>query len=255
MKIKEIMLKPISVDEDTFVTKARRIMRDSDLKILPVVDGDKVLGVITEGEILLVTSTKSNVTVKGFVRECPTITPEENIKDAARKMVQEELDEIPVVTDNGKLCGIVRIKEIFKHMDPSNIPPLTVQKIMTPDVKTCSPDDPISKIWANIISLGYSGFPVVTENCRLVGMVTRRDIIKAGYARIGKEDPHGTRSHSSPRVEKIMSRNNIFKVNPDTDIRDTFRLMVEHDIGRLPVEKDGKLVGIVDRYDLIKTVI
>lgn len=249
MKVQNVMSKnPVFVREDEFMTRARQLIRDSHFRNLPVVDNArKVIGMITEEEVLKITSTKSNVTVKGFTRECPMITPLDDIRDVAMKMINVKMGGLPVVmsSQDMELVGMISMMDVFKNIDLNKIPHKKVKEIMTSKVKVCSQKDSVSKVWANILELGYSGFPVVRGKNELVGMITRQDIIRAGCARRGKE---------SPPVEKMMSTP-VYSVTPETTIKDAVSLMMEHDIGRLPVERKGKLVGIVDRYDLTEAVI
>ncbi|MDD3421032.1 MAG: CBS domain-containing protein [Methanocellales archaeon] len=249
MKVQNIMSKnPVFVKEDEFMTRARQLIRDSHFRSLPVVDNArKVTGIITEEEVLKITSTKSNVTVKGFTRDCPIVTPLCDIRDVAMTMANVKMGGLPVVrsSQDRELVGMVSMVDIFKNIDLDKVPNKEVKEIMTSKVKAFSPKDPVSKVWANIIELGYSGFPVIKSKREIIGMITRQDIIRAGCARSGNE---------SPSVEKIMSTQ-IYSVDPDATIKEAALMMMKHDIGRLPVEKNGKLVGIVDRYDLTEAVI
>jgi len=238
---------PVFIKDTEFMTKARQLIRDYHFRSLPVVDNArKVIGMITEEDVLKITSTKSNVTVEGFARKCPMITPLDDIRDVAIKMINIKMGGLPVVksSQDGKLVGMISMVDIFKKINLDKIPHKRVKEIMTSKVKVCSPKGPVSKVWANILELGYSGFPVVRGKNELIGMVTRQDIIKVGCARMGRE---------SPPVEKIMSTPS-YTVHPGASLKDAIKLMLAHDIGRLPVVEDDKLVGIVDRYDLIGAI-
>ncbi|MDI6888145.1 MAG: CBS domain-containing protein [Methanocellales archaeon] len=254
IKVQDVMSKsPVFIKGTEFMTKARQLIRDRHFRSLPVVDDEKrVMGLITRQDVLRVTSTKSNVTVDGFALECPTITPDMDMLEVAQIMLTAKLGRLPVVKSvhDRTLVGIISIVDIFKHINLDRVPVKMVGEVMSTDVKVCHPKDPVSKVWANMDEFGYSGFPVVKRG-KLIGMVTRRDIIKAGYARMGKENEHGGRMSSSPPVEKIMSTP-VYTVHPGTSLKEAAELMLTHDIGRLPVIENDKLVGIVDRYDLIR---
>jgi CBS domain-containing protein len=92
------------------------------------------------------------------------------------------------------------------------------------------------------------------ERDELVGMVTRRNIIRAGYARIEREDEHGTKSTMSPPVEKVMS-SPAYTLSSQTTLKDAIKAFIKLDVGRLSVVNEGTLVGIVDRNDIIKAFI
>ncbi len=253
MKIKEVMSqRPVFIKEDEFLTKARQLMRDHRFRTLPVVDEkNRVKGIITIQDVLKVTSTKSNVTVKGFTQPSPVITPEMDLEAAAKVMIESEITRIPVVESphNPVLLGMLSIVDIFKAIDLNKLANLQVKAIMTTNVKVCSPNDPISKIWANVIEFGISGFPVVRKN-KLIGIITRSDIVKSGYVRIGKEDER-KKLNFTPKVEKVM-RTPVYTVSPESSVKAAAELMFKYDIGRIPVVRNSKLAGIIDRYDIIR---
>lgn len=236
------------------MTKARQLMRLYHFRSMPVVDDEnRVTGVITRQDVLKISSTKSNITVKGFAREYPTIIPGMSGLEATRVLLASKLECVPVVNSvhDREMVGVLSITDIFKNLDVDSIPARTVSEVMSTDVKVCSPKDPISKCWANMDEYDYSGFPVVKGKKRkkLIGIITRHDIIKAGYARTSREEGGG-KSNRSTAIEKVM-RTSVHSTHPETTLKEAIELMLEHDIGRLPVVNDGELVGIIDRYDLI----
>lgn len=88
-KVLEVMTNhPISININDYVTHACRLMRDYYMT-LPVVDDNKtVQGIISEQDILNITSTKSNVTVKGYTNRIPVITGNMDINQAVVIMIQ-----------------------------------------------------------------------------------------------------------------------------------------------------------------------
>jgi len=257
MKVEEIMTRnPVFLHDTDFMTHARQVIRDRHKRTLPVVDDkNRVIGILTEKDILNISSTKSNVTVAGFVSEVPEVYPDTDMMHAARLMIDLSLGRVPVVKSpqDRTLMGILSIVDIFKNLSLDKIPPKKVKEIMTTDVKTCSPKDSIAKVWMNMKETSFSGFPVVKQG-KLIGMVTRRDIIKAGYARIEREDEHGTGIKMAPPVAKIMSTP-AYTISPEAQINEAIQMFLKLDIGRLSVANKNELVGIVDRSDIIKACI
>jgi CBS domain-containing protein len=257
MKVQEVMTKnPVFVHDSDFMTHARQVMRDRHYRTLPVVDSKKrIIGILNEKEILNIYSTKSNVTVEGFASEFPFVYPDTEMMQAARLMIEAGLGRVPVLKSgqDKTLVGILSMVDIFRNLNLDKIPSKNVSELMTTDVKTCSPKDSIAKVWLNMKETGFSGYPVV-KNDELIGMVTRRNIIKAGYARIEREDEHGTKSTMSPPVEKIMSTP-AYSLAPETGLKEAIQAFMKLDVGRLSVVNGGKLVGIVDRSDIIKAFV
>ncbi len=262
MKVEEVMTKnPIFVRDTDFMTHARSVIRDRNKRTLPVLDSkNRVIGVLTEKDVLNIYSTKSNVTVEGFASEFPAVYPEMDMMHAAKLMIEAGMGRVPVLRSgqDRTLAGILSIVDIFRNLNLNRIPPkkvgeIKVGEIMTRDVKTCSPKDSVAKVWLNMRESGFSGYPVVQEGY-LLGMITRRNIIRSGYARIEKEDDHGTKSTMSPPVEKIMSTP-VYTLSPETSLKEAIQAFLKLDVGRLSVVNDGKLVGIVDRNDIIKAFV
>lgn len=257
MKVEEAMTRnPVFLHNSDFMTHVRQVMRDRHKRTLPVVDSkNRVVGILTEKEVLNIYSTKSNVTVEGFTSQAPEVYPDMDMMHAAKLMIDAGLGRVPVLKSgqDKTLVGILSVVDIFRNMNPDKIPPKEVGEIMTRDVKTCSPKDNVAKVWLNMRELGFSGFPVV-RNGEPIGMITRRNIINAGYARIEKENEHGTRSTMSPAVEKIMSTP-AYTLSPDASLKEAIQTFLRFDVGRLCIVDNGKLVGIVDRNDIIRAFI
>lgn len=257
MKVKDVMTKnPVFLQDSDFMTQARQVMRDRHFRTMPVIDAKKrVVGILTEKELLNIYSTKSNVTVQGFTSEFPFVYPEMDMMEAAKLMIEADMGRVPVLKSGQDmtLAGLLSIVDIFRNIKPEKIPPKKLHEIMTTDVKTVSHKDNIAKVWMNMKETGFSGFPVL-KNGELVGMVTRRNIINAGYARIEREDNQGTKSTMSPAVEKIMSTP-AYSLSSESMLAEAIEAFLKLDVGRISVTNEGKLVGIVDRNDIIKAFI
>ena len=81
----------------------------------------------------------------------------------------------------------------------------------------------------------------ITDEEKLVGMLTDRDITTRVVAQAG--DPKAT------SVGEVYSRD-LISVEPDNDLEEALGLMARHQVRRLPVVEDGRLVGIVAQADI-----
>ncbi len=88
------------------------------------------------------------------------------------------------------------------------------------------------------------GSLVVAEDHKGIGILTERDIMKMVAL-----NPEMLRTS----VDDIMSKP-LITVSEDAPVWDAFRLMLKHKIRRLPIEKNGKLIGIVSERDLFRWV-
>jgi len=120
-------------------------------------------------------------------------------------------------------------------------PPVTASAIMSSPVKTISPETVVSEAEQVMLRYGHNGLPVVKDS-RVLGIISRRDVEKAARHGLG---------HAP--VKAFMS-GSVVSVGPEAPAAVVRDLMIEYDIGRLPVIDDGKLVGIVTRTDVLRTL-
>ncbi len=150
---------------------------------------------------------------------------------------------------------------------------MKVEEVMTRDVITCTPADPIGKIVKLMSEKDISGLPVM-DGDKLTGIITEGDIMKilAGPSvsntlwlptpfEVLLEIPfrdilqirrlqESFKDVGEKPVRDIMSKKPV-TVEPQNDIEDASALMVRYKINRLPVVKSGKLIGIITRDDII----
>lgn len=255
MNVSEIMSEgPVCVKDGDFITHARQLMRDYFLRGLVVVDEDnRLVGLLSDQDILRVTSTRSNITVSGYARKCPTVTPDMDILKAAKLILEFKENRVPVVmsTTDRSVVGVLSDVDILRSVKFSESTSGAVAEIMTTKVETCSPDERVARVWGHMLEKNYTGVPVVSGKMKPVGMITRRDILKSGIVRMGVEDTRAIRSNESPKVEKIMSTP-AYTLREHNSILDALKLITQRDVGRITiVNEQGKVCGIVDRQDLL----
>ena len=113
-----------------------------------------------------------------------------------------------------------------------------IKDIMTSDVESCTLLDNVYEVALKMKQLNVGAIPIVDKE-QLVGMITDRDIVIRGVA---EKHPGST------KVEDIMS-NNLITISTDATSKEAAKLMAEHQIRRLPVVEEGKLIGIVSLGD------
>lgn len=119
-------------------------------------------------------------------------------------------------------------------------PPVTAKDLMSSPVRTIRPEVTIQEAQRVLLRYGHSGLVVVDGQGRLVGVISRRDIDIALHHGFGHAPVKG------------YMTTDVKTLSPDTPLAEIQRLMVQWDIGRLPVLQDGQLVGIVTRTDVLR---
>jgi CBS domain-containing protein len=107
--------------------------------------------------------------------------------------------------------------------------------IMTSEVVSTTADAAIWTVARQLIEHGYGGMPVLGPDGALIGMLSGFDVISKDGATVGE----------------IMSRGVVW-ANPDDSLEDVVQLMGLHGIRRVPVCRDGALIGIISRSDLLR---
>jgi CBS domain-containing protein len=118
MKIKDIMsTEPRTSSPDTSLAAAAAVMLDGDCGILPVVEDDKLVGVVTDRDMFIALATRnvcaSQITV-GEVMQGPVCTcgPDDDVMAALETMRKHCLRRLPVEGFGGTIIGIVSINDI-----------------------------------------------------------------------------------------------------------------------------------------------
>jgi len=120
---------------------------------------------------------------------------------------------------------------------------LKVRDIMSSPVVTASPDTNVFEIAKKMTEENIGSIVIVNEAGEVIGIITEDDLIKRVLAK-GK-DPFTT------KAEEIMTKPIVY-VSPDTDLKDAADIMVSKNIGHLVVIENGKLVGIIAEYDILR---
>ena len=117
-----------------------------------------------------------------------------------------------------------------------------VADVMSQRPRAVTPQTPLNEV-AQVMESDDVGAVPLVEGDRLVGIVTDRDIVVRAIAK-GK-DPKGM-----PAAE--VSSRELVTVHPDDDLSDALELMARHQVRRLAVTDDERLVGVVSQADVAR---
>jgi CBS domain-containing protein len=110
-------------------------------------------------------------------RNVVTINPEATLSDTIKLLLERKISGLPVLDSAGNLVGIISEKDILNFAFSGNIPQTKVKEAMTQKVVSFPPDTDVDKILLAISENKFRRVPIV-ENGKLVGIISRRDIIK-----------------------------------------------------------------------------
>lgn len=144
---------------------------------------------------------------------------------------------------------------------------LKVKDIMTKDVVTFDVQTSMSEAANLLISRGFTGAPVLKDGA-IVGIVTEADFFTRDQSlhlptflqlfsqiKIFKKDEQRFKQEFQrfldTKVSDIMTTN-LVSVDPDTTVEELAKIFVAKRVNPIPVIREGKLVGIVSRSDIVK---
>lgn len=142
-------------------------------------------------------------------------------------------------------------------------PHLAVRDVMTIRPHTTRPEAVLRDAARDMVRAGVGGLPVVDADGMLVGMLSERELMRhmlnsaafLGVSRGGRAEPsrHGA-DHTRRTVRDVMTRQ-VLCVSPDQPLAEVASVMSNKDVERVPVVRDGRLVGFLTRGDIVRKLI
>jgi CBS domain-containing protein len=121
--IKDVMTSnPCSIDAEKSVAYAAKMMKEEDVGLAPIVEGDKLIGMLTDRDIAIRVVAEGRNPDQTKVREVAskqvvTIDPQQDLNEALRIMSKHQVRRLPVVEEDGKLVGVVAQADVAREGD------------------------------------------------------------------------------------------------------------------------------------------
>ncbi len=146
---------------------------------------------------------------------------------------------------------------------------LKARDIMTKDVITVTPDTDITQAAKLLLDNHFNGLPVVDDRGRLIGIICQDDLIvqqkrlplPSLFTFFDGLIPLTSYKSLEKEVDKIIASKvsqamtpDPLTIDPDASLEDIATLMVNNNIHTLPVLEGGRLVGIIGKEDVLRTL-
>ncbi len=114
---------PRTISSEQPVADAARLMKEEDVGVVPIVEGDRLVGVVTDRDITIRvvadgldpnSTTASEVASSDLV----TIDPQQDLREAQRLMAEHQVRRLPVVEEDGRLVGVLAQADVAREGDP-----------------------------------------------------------------------------------------------------------------------------------------
>lgn len=175
--------------------------------------------------------------VSQIMIEPVTISKDQRLSYALELLDKKGVERLVVVQD-GEVTGILTYADIADRLGVSKVVALSIKRLhvssaMTDTVITVGPDDDVNEVAQLMIERGMSGCPVVDEDGKLVGVITKVQISKL----VDRFD--------KVKVSELMTKEDILQVNPVTRLVKARGDMLDAGYSGLPVTDGGRVLGLI----------
>jgi CBS domain-containing protein len=121
--VRELMTSnPCSIDTDKSVAYAAKMLREENVGLAPIVEGDRLVGTVTDRDIAIrvVAEGKDPEAIKVAEiasTDLVTVDPQEDLDEALRLMAKHQVRRLPVVEEGGRLVGVVAQADVARRAD------------------------------------------------------------------------------------------------------------------------------------------
>jgi len=186
-------------------------------------------------------------------RNVVSISTSSRINEAMELMKKHEVGGLPVVDEEKRVWAIVTERDIV-FLFNGNIRGAKVADLMSKEVVTAKPETSISETERTMINNGFRRLPLVS-NQKLVGIVTVMDILRFfASGEVFKHLQSGTTDQVLQMSVLGIATKDVSTIEPEADVGEAAKLMLEKKMGSLPVIKNEKLVGIITERDFFKLI-
>ena len=143
---------------------------------------------------------------------------------------------------------------------------MKARDVMVSHVITVGPELDVKAVANTLVANGISAVPVVAMDGSVVGIISEGDLMRRAVSGAERKRSWWLETFSSAeqlmaefvkahgrKAKDVMTRQ-VISVDPDTSLQEIANLLEKHGIKRVPVLKDGRLVGIVSRANLVQAL-
>ncbi len=249
--VKDVMSKAVTIAKSAAITEALDKMLDEGTDPLIVKNNGVVMGTISRKAIAETLGSKRNSDLSPTKIHVTNKTDEDYTSaypDQEAEVLIPLLQEYRVVVvldEEHHLVGKVDSTDLLRAMQPET----KIEKIVQ-NAFTIHPDERVVHLRRRMLDEGVTKF-VVTDNGRILGIVTETDVARSMKAfREVVDDKHQDHRIRNLLIKDIMTSPAI-TIDVDTSVSDVTDYLINKNISSIPVTKDGRLTGLVTKQALI----
>ncbi len=239
---------PVTIGPNESLETALQAMDEYSIRHLPVLDGEHLVGVLSQRDLLGMTGwgllgpedddeQRPRWVEQAMKTDVVTVSPDDLVVAAAVEVSARGIGCLPVVAD-GKLCGIVSEMDLVRLVSKDGASGETILSIGAPHAIAVTPGATLAQLDNLMSAKGVRHLPV-EEGDDLVGLVSDRDVRRAIGAGLSPDTP----------AELFMTQN-VVSVPAETPLKDAAAMMFDRRIGALVIRTEQGF-GIVTTTDLL----
>jgi len=281
MQVKKLATKDVlTVEPEDFIDQAIDLMEQHDIRHLPVLDAGRLVGIVSDRDILLSVGwlplrQRQTYHRNGnhpigpkrikeiMTRRVISLSPTDPIATAAEIMVDRKIGAAPLINDQGRLSGLISETDILKafHDEGSTGPGSKVRGYdrvrthMRAAALTIAPDDPLNLAIRLFRENHIRHLPVLAGG-DLVGILSDRDVrLAIGRADIDDQrfDDSNGYSPTQLTVGDAMCEQ-VVTIEADAMLLEAAEMMLAGKFSALPVLETGEFAGIITETDLLRVI-
>ncbi|MEM0479413.1 MAG: CBS domain-containing protein [Pyrobaculum sp.] len=258
----------VTVSEKEKVLNAMKTMVKLDIRRLPIVRGDRLVGIVTMLDVLDAIyswisdrstegSLYSDIYMKNVIeigtRSVVSARPSTPLGEVISLFLRHNFGSMPIVDETGRLVGIFTEWDVLKLASTLDFPH-RVKEVMTRIVYVLTPYSTVLDVLEGITIYKFRRYPIVDDMGKVVAMLHAKDVLKY-FA-----DDETVDKIRQGEVDEVVNnyainiaKSPIFLARPNDSIVDIIKKMVEYDVGGVPVvnEEGTAVLGMVTEKTLI----
>ncbi len=245
-----------TVDPEMALSDVVAKMKSSDLHEIPVVDGRKLLGVISYSTVIRKKNLVLGTKARTMMENTPEITLETPITEIAEHFLSSGYRHLPV-TKGRVLQGIITRAGVISVLPKlKDVKAVKVGDMMSNEVRAVHEKDQIKDAMALMRELEVRTVPVVDDYERLTGIIGIKDIVQyswsgSGTDRQSRGDMAGNNNPVEVEVRFLMHPSPL-TLTAEDPLTKAIESMVENNVSTLPVVSGDRMVGVITKYDVLE---
>jgi len=256
--VKDIMSPPtMTAGKDETVADVISKLKKNNIREIPVVDGDKPVGLISYSSFLARRNVPLTAKAEHVMIPCPKLEEDMKVIKAAEELMSRGVRGAPVVR-NHRMIGFLSRTDVIKILPQiDQLKGKQVGSFMSSNPQTVFETETVRKAQILMKGLNEKTLPVVDEENNLIGAVGMTEVMEVIWSPKGDKVPHeimGHRVTAEVTVSGVMSRSPVF-ISPKDTVEKAVSVMLGKGLTTLFVTEESKLVGVVSQADLLEQVI